>query len=156
MSFDRRRGLKWFVLFDNFSRTEKLLALGLVDMIRFTDVYSDDEIRAIASEKLGTKDLAQLRSRRVGKYGIKIESSSSSPTARYANFMSILEIARMYPERIPAEVVIENSDLANKEGIIQRMESKSRSQEPEVRSQKKEKGQPKKMKFSRDFVNVLS
>ncbi len=60
------------VLFDNFSRTEKLLALGLVDMIRFTDVYSDNEIRAIASEKLDTKDLVQLRSRRVGKYGIKI------------------------------------------------------------------------------------
>jgi hypothetical protein len=144
------------VLFDNFSRTEKLLAIGLVDMIRFTDVYSDNEIRAIASEKLGQKDLAQLRSRRVGKYGIKIESSSSSPTARYANFMSILEIARMYPERIPAEVVIENSDLANKEGIIQRMGSEIRSQNTEVRSQKKEKGQSKKMKFSRDFVNVLS
>ena len=62
----------------------------------------------------------------------------------------------MYPERIPAEVVIENSDLANKEGIVQRMESKSRSQEPEVGSQKKKGGQSKKMKFSRDFVNTLT
>ncbi len=143
------------VLFDNFSRTEKLLALGLVDMIRFTDVYSDNEIRAIASEKLGTKDLAQLRSRRVGKYGIKIESSSSSPTARYANFMSIMEIARMYPERIPAEVVIENSDLANKEGIVQRMVNQPRAAGA-VGGKQLAVGRSSKLKVSRDFVNVLS
>ena len=143
------------VLFDNFSRTEKLLALGLVDMIRVTDVYSDDEIRAIASAKLDTRDLAQLRSRRVGKYGIKIESSSSSPTARYANFMSIMEIARMYPERIPAEVVIENSDLSNKEGIIQRMVNQPRAAGA-VGGKQLAVGQSSKLKVSRDFVNVLS
>lgn len=139
-------------LFDNFSRTEKLLALGLVDMIRFTDVYSDDEIKAIAAEKLGERDLQMLRSRRVGKYGIKIESSSSSPTARYANFMSIMEIARMYPEQIGAEVVIENSDLANKEGILQQVE-KTRGQRTEDGGQRTEN---KKMKVSKDFVNVVS
>ena len=38
------------VLFDNFARTQKLLALGLVDMVRFTDVYSDEEIRAVVHE----------------------------------------------------------------------------------------------------------
>ena len=31
------------VIFDNFARTQKLIALGLVDMVRFTDVYSDQE-----------------------------------------------------------------------------------------------------------------
>ncbi|MBW8015718.1 MAG: hypothetical protein FVQ82_05990 [Planctomycetes bacterium] len=109
------------VLFDNFSRTQKLITLGLVDMVRHTDVYSDEEIRNIVSEKNMDADLSLLKSRKVGKYGIKIESSSSSPTARYANFMSIMEIAKLFPDRIPPEAVIENSDIANKESIIDKI-----------------------------------
>ena len=109
------------VMFDNFSRTQKLITLGLVDMVRHTDVYSDEEIRNIVSEKNMDADLSLLKSRKVGKYGIKIESSSSTPVARYANFKSLMEIVAMYPERIPPAVVIENSDLANKEGIIDKI-----------------------------------
>ena len=109
------------VMFDNFSRTQKLVTLGLVDMVRHTDVYSDQEIRDIISEKNEDVDLSLLKSRRVGRYGIKIESSSSSPIARYANFNSLMAIVEKYPDRIPPEVVIENSDLTNKEGIIDKI-----------------------------------
>ena len=42
--------------------------------------------------------------------------------AQYADFMAILESARMYPEQIPPEVVIENSTLANKEVIVSKIE----------------------------------
>ena len=90
-------------------------------MVRHTDVYSDEEIRNIVSEKNMDADLSLLKSRKVGKYGIKIESSSSSPTARYASFMSIMEIAKLFPDRIPPEAVIENSDIANKENIIDKI-----------------------------------
>jgi len=81
------------VLFDNFARTQKLITLGLVDMVRHTDVYSDEEIRSIIT-------------------------STSSPTARYANFKSVMEIAKMFPNQIPPEAVIENSDIINKEGLV--------------------------------------
>jgi len=139
------------VVFDNFARTQKLLALGMVDLIRFTDVYSDDEIAAIVSDANEHVDPSLLKNRRVGRYGITIESSSSSPTARYANFMNILEIARMYPDRVPAEAVIEQSDIANKETLLEQLVAAESSQKPEVSSQKKTK-----VKMSRDFVNVLS
>ena len=109
------------VLFDNFSRTQKLITLGLVDMVRHTDVYSDQEILDIVSEKNMDADLDLLRSRKVGKYGIKVESSSSSPTARYANFQNLLEIVQLFPDRIPPETVIEQSDLPNKELIIDKI-----------------------------------
>jgi hypothetical protein len=143
------------VVFDNFSRTQKLLALGLVDMIRFTDVYSDAEIRAIASEKLGAGEMELLRSRKVGKYGIRIESSSTSPTARYANFMSIMEIARMYPEQIPAQVVVENSDLLNKEKILHDIGGRSAGDGTgDVR--RGSASETKKLQVSRGFVNTLS
>ena len=140
------------VLFDNFARTQKLLAGGLVEMIRFTDVYSDEEIRAIASEKNETINTALLKSRKVGKYGIRIESSSSSPTARYANFTSILEIARLFPEQVDAKIVVEHSDLPNKEVILQQVQPAERSQEAEVRRQKKKD----KLTASKDFVNTVT
>jgi len=153
------------VMFDNFNRTQKLIALGLVDLIRFTNVYSDQEIRAIASENGEDINFDSLNSKRFGRYGIKVKSSSSSPTAKYADFMAMLEIARMYPEQIPPEVVIENSTLVNKEVIAGQIESAERSQKAEVRSQRKQnpssheatmrQGKPK-IKPSKDFVNVLT
>ena len=51
-------------------------------------------------------DTAGLKDKRIGRYGIKVETASSSPTARYANFMSILEVAGMYPGQVPVEAVI--------------------------------------------------
>ncbi len=63
----------------------------------------------------------------------------------------------MYPERIPAEVVIENSDLTNKEGIAQRMASDTRSQDTEVRSQESGKEKRKnRLVPSVDYVNTLT
>ncbi len=141
------------VMFDNFNRTQKLVALGLVDLIRFTNVYSDQEIRAIASENNENIDMNLLHSKRFGRYGIKVKSSSSSPTARYADFMAMLEIARMYPEQIPPEVVVENSTLANKEVIVSKIEGSSKAQK--VKSSKG-KELKKTFKTSKDFVNTLT
>jgi len=149
------------VLFDNYARTQKLLALGLVDMVRFTDVYSDEEIKAIAGEKITGVNLALLKKKNVGKYGIKIESSASSPTAKYANFMSIMEIAKMYPEQIGADVVIENSNIKNKEKILQQVSTthgntaveKSKVTGGKVKSKAKTKAP---LKPTADFVNTVT
>lgn len=139
------------VLFDNFARTQKLLSGGLVEMIRFTDVYSDEEIRAIATEKNQPIDTALLKSRKVGKYGIRIESSSSSPTARYANFTSILEIARLFPDQVDAKIVIENSDMPNKEVILEKVKEPVADNNPQSKQKRKDK-----LTASRDFVNTVT
>jgi hypothetical protein len=149
------------VVFDNFARTQKLLALGIVDMIRFTDVYSNDEIRAIVAEQNEDIDINLLKDRKIGRYGIKIASSSSSPTARYAKFMSIMEIAQMYPDQIGPEVLIENSDIPNKEEILQKVKPAAETQGPKNRrprepAKPKTQNQTEKLKFSRDYVNILS
>ena len=139
------------VVFDNFARTQKLMATGLVEMIRFTDVYTDDEIRAVVTENNERIDTDLLKSRKVGKYGITVQSSSSSPTKRYANFMNVLEIARMFPERVPAEAVIERSDLADKEKLVEQLVAAPGTEEHKnPRTQKKEK-----ITMSKDFVNVM-
>jgi hypothetical protein len=109
------------IVFDNLSRTQKLMGKSLVDVIRFTEIYCDDEIAAIVAESEEAVDLNGLKDRRIGRYGIKVETASSSPTARYANFMSILEVAQMYPGQVPVEAVIEASDITNKERIIDQL-----------------------------------
>lgn len=139
------------VLFDNFARTQKLLAGGLVEMIRFTDVYSDDEIAAIAAEKNERIDTGLLKSRKVGKYGIRIESSSSSPTARYANFTSILEIARLFPDQVDAKVVVDNSNLPNKENILRQVKEPVSEKDSQSKQKRKEK-----LTTSKDFVNTVT
>ena len=102
---------------------------SLVDVIRFTDIYSDDEIAAIVAENEEDVNLSGLKDKHIGRYGIKVETSSSSPTARYANFMSILEVAAMYPGQVPVEAVIEASDITNKEQIIDQLVPAERIQE---------------------------
>ncbi len=130
---------------------------GLVDMVRFAGVYSDNEIRQIASEENVNVDINLMKNKRFGMYGIKVKSSSSSPTAQYADFMSILEIAKMYPDRIPPEVVIENSNIANKEIIASKVAASSiavTSEKP-ARPKKGAMAGPK-LKPTKDFVNVVS
>ena len=86
----------------------------------------------------------------------QVKSFSSSPTAQYADFMSMLEIARTYPDRLPPEVVIENSNLANKEVIVQQIESVERGQKSVVSGQKKTKKETSKpFRPTVDFVNNL-
>jgi hypothetical protein len=141
------------VVFDNFARTQKLLASGIVDMVRYTDVYSNEEIRAIVAEQNESIDINLLKDRKIGRYGIKVASSSSSPTARYAKFMSIMEIAKMYPDQIGPEILIENSDMANKEEILQKVKPATEVQEP---AKPKPQSKAEKLKFSKDYVNILS
>jgi len=140
------------VVFDNFARTQKLMALGIVDMVRHTNVYSDEEIRAIVAEQNEDIDINLLKDRKIGRYGIKIASSSSSPTARYAKFMSIMEIARMYPDQIGPEVLIENSDIPNKEEILQKVKPPVSADSVQRPADSKKKN----LKFSKDYVNILS
>jgi hypothetical protein len=140
------------VVFDNFARTQKLLAGGIVDMIRFTNVYSNEEIRAILAERDENMNLAMLKDRKLGRYGISIASSSSSPTARYSKFMSIMEIAQMYPDQIGPEVLIENSDIPNKESILQQITPPVQTAETGQRPVSNKK----RLQFSKDFVNMVS
>jgi hypothetical protein len=122
-------------------------------MVRYTDVYSDQEIKSIVAEQNENIDMNLLKDRKIGRYGIKVASSSSSPTARYAKFMSIMEIAKMYPDQIGPEVLIENSDMANKEEILQKVTPAPQPQEP---AKSKPQSKAENLKFSKDYVNILS
>lgn len=61
----------------------------------------------------------QLKSVKVGKYGIKVSQSPQSETMRIANFMEMLEIEKIRPNQIPLKTLLEASDIKNKEAVIE-------------------------------------
>lgn len=120
------------IIFDNMRYTHKIYSETMVDLIRFGNTFSTAEMMAIASEsKLeGNVDqlLEAIRSRKIGKYGIEVLASPTNPTIRFANFETLLEMARIYGELIPPDIVIEASDIPKKDEIIERMRQRAQQQ----------------------------
>ena len=69
--------------------------------------------------------------------------------------MSIMEIAKMWPDQVGPEIVIANSDITDKEVILQQLKTGGRSQTSDGSEQKKSKSTAKKLKHTKDFVNVV-
>ena len=65
----------------------------------------------------------ELRSMKVGKYGIRVLQAANSPTLRAAHFATLAEIARMYPGAIPPDVFIGATDHPAKEEIISKLQA---------------------------------
>jgi len=118
------------IIFDNFRRTQRQLGLFLWEVIRDSEVYSDEEIVAVVEESHlkgfmqvdevtgeQTIDLSPMRSWKQGRYGVKVSQSPNLPTIRLANFEQMLECVRLGIP-IPPEMIMELSDVPNKEEII--------------------------------------
>jgi uncharacterized protein YfkK (UPF0435 family) len=121
------------IIFDNMKYSHQIYAETIIDMIRYSHTFSTAEMMAIASEEKMEANVDQLleaiRSRQVGKYGIKVSESSSNPTIRYANFEMLLDMAKLYgPEIIPPDIVLEASDMAKKEDLIERLKQQQAMQ----------------------------
>ncbi len=108
------------IVFDNFSYTRQILSQNLVEIIRESTLYSEEEIDSILHERLEDVSLKDIQNFRYGRYGVKIEKNPNSPTVRMANFSMLLEAAKAGLP-IPPEDLIELSDLPNKESILQHM-----------------------------------
>jgi len=114
-------------------------------MIRFGNTFSTAEMMAIASEAKLEENVDQLleaiRSRKIGKYGIEVLASPTNPTVRFANFDMLLDMAKIYGEIIPPDIVIEASDLAQKEEIIERMRQQAMQQAQLAQQQAQQQAQ---------------
>lgn len=129
------------VIFDNMRMTRSIYSETIVDLIRYGDTFSTAEMMAIASKSKieGNVDqlLAAIKSRAVGEYGIKVEESSSNPTIRFANFEMLLDMAKLYGGIIPPDIVIDASDMSNKEEIIKRIQQQMQAQAQAAQQQAK-------------------
>ncbi len=120
------------IIFDNMKYTHKIYSETIVEMIRYSNTFTTQEMMAIASEAKMEANVDQLleaiRSRKIGKYGINISSSPTNPTIRFANFSMLLDMAKIYGDIIPPDIVIEASDVSKKDEIIERLRQQQQMQ----------------------------
>uniref|UniRef100_A0A6M3L2F0 Putative structural protein n=1 Tax=viral metagenome TaxID=1070528 RepID=A0A6M3L2F0_9ZZZZ len=118
-------------LYDNFRRTKRLLGKRLIDFIQKSGAYSKEEVlNLMVNGKQVQAEINQkqgggfgpaeqvLNDVTVGKYDVVIDETPSSPTAKMANFASMLEALKLGMP-IPPEQIVEASDWPNKEEIKQ-------------------------------------
>ncbi|MBE3087085.1 MAG: hypothetical protein IMZ64_12810, partial [Bacteroidetes bacterium] len=111
-------------VYDNFRDTQKIFGETLVEMIRHSNVYSPAEVAQVMQEEKQKVDIGQLykamKSWAVGHYGYNIEQMPNLPTIRMANLEVLMNMANAGLP-IPIDVIIENSDIPNKDEIVQRI-----------------------------------
>lgn len=127
------------IVFDNFNYTQQLFSQALVELISKTNVYSEEEIRAVIEENKLDVDLAVLKSFKTGRYGIKVSQSPNMPTIRLANFQAILEAVKAGLP-IDPRFLIEASDLPNKEEIVADIKEKQEEVKRQALTQPPPKG----------------
>lgn len=122
-------------LFDNMRFTDKLLGKLLIDMIQRSGAYSreemvkivvDDKEQEVAVNKKVLSEFGAIKKIEndlsIGQYDITVTSSPSMPTVRLANLHAMLEMVKQgFP--VPPDLIIEQSDIPNKEQIKERMKA---------------------------------
>ena len=111
-------------VYDNFRLSQRIFGETLIDMIKHSKVYSPAEVAHIMQEEKQEIDIEQLykqmKSWAVGHYGFKVEQKPNMPTIRMANLEVLMNLANAGLP-IPVDVIIENSDIPNKEEIVKRV-----------------------------------
>jgi hypothetical protein len=88
-----------------------------------------------------------LESVKVGKYGCKISKSPNNPTTRQANADLLVNLGKIFPEVIPPQIIIEQSDIPKKDEVLeyikQRQEQADKIQQIQAQAEVA-KNQPQK------------
>ncbi len=117
-------------IFDNFRHTKQILGNLYVDMIQKTDAYSQEEMLNMVVDDQGMEPnlKAELEKRgieqikkdlSIGKYKVVVGRAANSPTVRARNFQIMVELATKGGVQIPPEMLLDASDLPNKEQLME-------------------------------------
>lgn len=90
--------------------------------------------RAAVEKRARELMLAELTDLKTARYGCRVVQSANSPTQRIAHFYELTELAKLYPGMIPPDVILQASDLPDKDEIIERMKEAA-SQQPQMTTQ---------------------
>ncbi|HUT09326.1 MAG TPA: hypothetical protein VMY42_02425 [Thermoguttaceae bacterium] len=131
-------------LFDNYDRAQAAFGDVLWDVIRHAKVYSSEEIQAVVTEgslksfvrtdpQTGeqTLDMSPMESMSTGRYGVRVARGANSPTMRMAMFEQVLEAVKAGVP-IPPEMILEMSDLPNKEEIIEAIKAQQQAMQQQA------------------------
>ena len=116
------------VIFDNYKLTHQIYAETMAELIRTGKTYSTQEVLAIAGDEQIDANIDQimdaLHSIKFGRYGCKVSKSANNPTTRSANTEMLLALAKQFPEVIPPSIIIQQSDVPQKEAILQSIQQR--------------------------------
>ncbi|PKP62209.1 hypothetical protein CVT91_00015 [Candidatus Atribacteria bacterium HGW-Atribacteria-1] len=120
------------VIFDNYKLTHRIYAETMTELIRTGQTFSTQEVLAIAGDEKIDANIDQimdaLQSIKVGKYGCKVDKSANNPTTRQANAETLLSLAQIFPEVIPPQIIIEQSDVPKKDEILESIKAREQAQ----------------------------
>lgn len=86
----------------------------------------DEMVKLLAIEKL----MEKLRSDVIYNYGVKVTVSPTAPTERMLRFMELDSLNKAYPGIIPPDILIDTTDLPNKEELKARYQQMA--QQPQL------------------------
>lgn len=134
---------------DNWNRSQIYLGKLLLEYIQKSGAYTEEEVISIVKDDGTTEDVTinepvpegnevreVLNDLSIGKYGIMIGQGPLNITTRIANLMYLVEAAKSGVP-IPADVLIDATDLPNKEKIKERIQQETVRQERLAMSQKR-------------------
>ena len=111
------------VIFDNYKLTHQIYSETMAELIRTGRTFSTQEVLSIAGDEKIDANIDQimeaLESIKVGKYGCKVDKSPNNPTIRQANADLLVNLAQIFPEVIPPQIIVEQSDIPQKEAILE-------------------------------------
>jgi len=126
-------------LFDNLAQAKRLLAKNILKTVQ--KVYSNDRLMRLISNqnpqteedqvKIQKQEMAVerlLNDNGLEELDIAIEVSANSPTTRSANFSLLLEMVK-YGLPVPPDVLIQSSDLPNKDEILGMIQAQAQAQQ---------------------------
>ena len=77
----------------------------------------DDVVKRVAADIM----LESLRKDAVAVYGVKVTTSPTAPTEQLLRYMQMDAMNQSYPGIIPPDIMIDATDLPNKDEIISRI-----------------------------------
>lgn len=116
---------------------DKVLLKDTVIKYQKAQAQYQTELETIAKQ-LVMKEISNLNK---GRYTVVVSDSPNSPTQRMANFSDLLQLAQMYPMVIPPSVVIEASDVSNKEEIVNQIKQQQEMQAQMAQQQAQQQAQ---------------
>ncbi len=129
-------------LFDNLSLSKKILGRLIVKLVQ--KIYSPERILRLLENRsnreqmeIGGQDFSEytkeeildlLKESDLTKYDVAVGESAYNPTTRHANFAIWAELSKTHPDTIPLDMLIDLSDLPEKDKIKKKIEERMQAQ----------------------------
>ena len=116
------------ILFDNLDTSQKML--GNIQLRLMQENWTPGKVQRI----LGEEPSQQFYNRAFGKYHCVIEDGLNTSTQRQMQFAQLLQL-RELGIPVPAQLLIENSTLQNKEELVQAIQQQEQAQQQQMQQQ---------------------